>query len=148
MILESAVHYVELFGRSGTSIQACLLFSIAGALFNAADSTKGGVCFSSESGRASASFAERLISCTGKLVRDLAHSTESSKWLDQCEKAARVHLKKIEALTPYNFVGLGSRDHVLFLMRCIKRSSTKVFNYAIGVQDSQKSQLYKQVVTW
>ncbi|KAE9030852.1 hypothetical protein PF011_g400 [Phytophthora fragariae] len=147
MILESAVHYVELFGSTGTSIQACLLFSIAGALFNAADSTKGRVCLSSESGRASAAFAERLIFCTGKLVRELAHNTESSKWHDQCEKAARVHLNKLEALTPYSFVELGSRDHVLFLMRCIKRSSTKIFNYAIGVQDSQKNQLYKQVVT-
>ncbi|KAE9255308.1 hypothetical protein PF004_g645 [Phytophthora fragariae] len=132
-------HFTSITDLSGMHLRSAMILET--------DSTKGRVCLSSESGRASAAFAERLIFCTGKLVRELAHNTESSKWHDQCEKAARVHLNKLEALTPYSFVELGSRDHVLFLMRCIKRSSTKIFNYAIGVQDSQKNQLYKQVVT-
>ncbi|KAG6610268.1 Regulator of spindle pole body duplication [Phytophthora cinnamomi] len=38
-------------------------------------------------------------------------------------------------------------DHVLFLSRCLKRNSTKVFNYAISVQHSSKHQLYRQVIT-
>ncbi|GMF37016.1 unnamed protein product [Phytophthora fragariaefolia] len=131
MILDSAVQYAKLFGSLGTPIQAYLLISIAGMLFSAAGSTEVEISRVSQSECATTSFDCRLLSCTGKLFRDLFNSTASSKKSEQCEMAARVYLKKVEAITPYSFVGLGSQEHVIFLTRCLKRSTTKAYNYAM-----------------
>ncbi|KAF4134079.1 Peptidase family C50 [Phytophthora infestans] len=150
MILENAVQYVQLFGSAGKLIEPCLVFSIAGALFSSIQSEKRENCLSSSRGGFSNSAIDKnLENASGKMIRDLVHGT-SDKWTDQCEKAARVYLKKLEALAPFSFVSLDSKDHPLFVpfvIRSLKRSATKTFNYVISVQHSAKYQLYHQVIT-
>lgn len=149
MILENAVHYAHLFGSTGGAIQSCLLFSIAGALFSAAGSEKREHCPSSRDG-GSAAFDKRLESGTGRIIRDLVHSTSPDKLIDQYEKAARVYLKKLEVLVTSSFGSLALQNYpgvVPFMARCLKRSSTKMFNYTINVQHSAKYQMYHQIVT-
>ncbi|KAG2769756.1 hypothetical protein PC129_g4280 [Phytophthora cactorum] len=150
MILENAVQYVQLFGSTGKPIESCLLFSIAGALFTAVHSEKRENHPSSRDSFSKSAIDKTLESGTGKMIRDLVHSTSSDKWTDQCEKTARVYLKKLEALAPFSFVSLDSKHHpgfVPFMTRSLKRSATKTFNYAISAQHSAKYQLYHQVIT-
>ncbi|ETL87444.1 hypothetical protein L917_13360 [Phytophthora nicotianae] len=150
MILENAVQYVQLFGSAGKAIETCLVVSTAGSLFSAASSENRGSCFISRDGFSSSAIDKNLETGTGRMIRDLVHNISSDKWTDQCEKAARVYLKKLEALAPYSFASMNSKDHpgfVPFMTRSLKRSSTKMFNYAIAVQHSAKYQLYYQVIT-
>ncbi|KAL4095850.1 hypothetical protein PRIC1_009217 [Phytophthora ramorum] len=146
MILKSAVQYVQLFGSIGEPIQLCLLFSVVGDLFSAASSEKREK-WPTESSKSP--FDRRLEYDSGRIIGDLIHRASSGTLLNQCEKAARVYLKKLEALTPYRFASLAAQDlaiFVPFLTRCLKRGSTKIFNYAISVQHSSKYQLYTQIV--
>jgi hypothetical protein len=149
MILDIGVQYVQSFGSSGESVHSCLLLSIAGTLFAAAGSEKREAWSFSQDGSTS-TFVERLESDSSRIIRDLVHSTTIDQLADQCEKGARVYLKKLEGLSPISFAPSSTQLHpgfIPFLMRCLKRSSTKVFNYTISVQHSAKYQLYHQVVT-
>ncbi|KAG7389738.1 Separin [Phytophthora pseudosyringae] len=146
MIIENGVQYAQLFGSTGKPIKSCLLFSIAGALFSAVCSEKRENC---PSPRVGSTIVKKVESGIRKMIRDLDHKTFTDEWADQCEKAARVCLKKLESLAPFDFVSLGSKDHpgfIAFMIRSLKRSATKSFNYAINAQHSAKYQLYHQII--
>ncbi|POM63593.1 Separin [Phytophthora palmivora] len=147
-ILENAVQYAQLFGKTADPIQSCLLFSIAGDLFSASSSEKQGKASSSRNRFGSLSIEKNMESGPGRIIDDLVFKTSSGDWIEQCEKAARVYLKKLESLAPFNCSVLGSQDRfVVFMTRIVKRSATKVFNYTIGAQHTAKFQLYHQVIT-
>ncbi|POM76871.1 Separin [Phytophthora palmivora] len=147
-ILENAVQYAQLFGKTAEPIQSCLLFSIAGDLFSASSSEKQGKASSTRNRFGSLSIEKNMESGPGRIIDDLVFKTSSGDWIEQCEKAARVYLKKLESLAPFNCSVLGSQDRfVVFMTRIVKRSATKVFNYTIGAQHAAKFQLYHQVIT-
>ncbi|KAL3673406.1 hypothetical protein V7S43_001118 [Phytophthora oleae] len=148
MILEHAVQYSKLFGSTGEPVESCLLFSTAGALFSAVSSANREIYPSWDRCDTSV-IVKKLEAGTGRMIRDLCERP-SAKWADQCEKTARVYLKKLEVLAPFSFVSLGSEDFpvfVPFMTRMLRRSATKAFNYAINAQHSAKYQLYHQVIT-
>ncbi|CAI5726342.1 unnamed protein product [Peronospora effusa] len=150
MILESAVHYARSFGSTGEPVQSCLLFYIAGVFFSASGSKKRQGSPYLRDGLGGSAFDKRLISRAGRIIRDLAYSSTPDKFVDQCEKAALVYLKKFGVLVASSSGSIGSQilsAFGKFVMRCLKRSSTKMFNYTISDQHSAKSQLCYQIVT-
>ncbi|CAI5723934.1 unnamed protein product [Peronospora destructor] len=150
MILESAVHYVRSFGSTGEPIRSCLLFYIAGILLSASDSKKRQESHYVRDGFGGSAFDKRLVSGAGRIIRDLAHSSTPDKLVDQCEKAALLYLKKFGVLVASSSGSMGSQAFSAFekfVMRCLKRSSTRMFNYIISDQHFAKTQLCYQIAT-
>ncbi|CAH0477252.1 unnamed protein product [Peronospora belbahrii] len=146
MILENAMRYARTFGSLGKSIQSCLLFCITSVLLGISNSKKPqeSLCL-----RDSA-FDKRLTAGAGKTIRDLVCSTTLDKLADQCESSARRYLKKFEMVVASSFGSTGwqtSPGLGKFVIRCLKRSSIKVFNYTISIQQCAQYQLLHQIVT-
>ncbi|KAL7691206.1 putative SAP domain, peptidase C50, separase, SEPARIN core domain-containing protein [Plasmopara halstedii] len=148
LVFEHAIQYVQLYTNVGRHIEFCLASSAASALLNAANLQKqdnNPFLWNSICGSAICTISKTA----GRMIRDLHDKVITDEWISQCENVARVYLRRLEALLPLKVELLDANESpgLDLIIRLIKRSATKLFNYVVSAQCTAKYQRYSQVIT-
>lgn len=147
LILDCAIGYVDMFSADGKGARALLLHLMVSFLLGLSPRKRTGLPTNETEQRDSRIEVLLLQQHTTGIIRSVFKSCGTDKTSRMCEAVALRYLDEISDMAAHDFVPQHApKNFVPFVIRCVKKSATKVYNHTVTDKLLEKPELRGLIV--